>query len=134
MARAEDGSQQEKGIWGHITGLCSPGQAGRLCRETRGCFAWTWGRIWPFEFGVYLGEGQGSLCWRHGEKPRHHTSVCSSDAWCCAGEDPDTQECHGYGLGYGFGSCVTQCSSQEPSLQAGIAQSTLVESSLTGNE
>lgn len=32
------------------------------------------------------------------------------------------------------GSHVTLCSSQEPSLQAGIAQRTLVASSLTGNE
>lgn len=59
---------------------------------TRGCFAWTQGRIWPLEFVVCLGEGQGSLCWRHREKLRHHSSECSSDAWCCAGE------CHGCGF------------------------------------
>lgn len=50
------------------------------------------------EFGVCLNEGQGTLHWRQRERLRHQSVTCSSVAWCEAGEDLNTQECHVYGL------------------------------------
>lgn len=100
--------------------------------ETRGCFAWTQGRIWPFEFGVCLGR---EACAGGKERNRGTKAVCAVQM---AGAVQGRIQTHGsvmnVAMDMASGSCVTQCSSREPSLQAGIAQSSLVASSLTGNE
>lgn len=95
----------------HVRALQSwAGWEGSPCSagQTRGCFAWTQGRIWPFEFGVCLGEGQGG----HREKLRHHSSVCSSRVPGAVQGRIQTQgNAMDVAMDTASSTCVTQCRS-----------------------